>query len=496
MSANQLRTKSALDVSPEALNKISEQATKLVFDYFQNITERGVVAKNHAGKTTSEIDARLELEGVPLEKLIDECQTMYDLSRHNGHPRFFGYVASPSTPIGAYADLIASALNANITCWRSGPAGTEIEKMVVAWLGSLIGYHDHAHGLLTSGGSMANLTALLIANRRKAANDLARVGLWNSGPPMTVYASDEVHMSIGKAADILGFGRDHVRGVKCDDRLRIDVRHLRERITDDLATGLRPFCVVASAGTTNTGAVDPLREVAAVAREFDLWFHVDGAYGAPGVLDPRKKDLFAGLDLADSVSLDPHKWLYVPVDAGCLLFRDEATAKAAFNTDEADYIKVHGLVDDETFAYWDYGVELSRRFRALKVWLTLRYYGVRKIAEAISGDIALAEYFGEVVEHADDFELLAPVELSICCFRYVPPGLKQGDRPSADVDAELNRLNERILAAIQKGGRAYVSNATVNGRFALRACITNFRTTKTDIDETIKVVREAAHGTL
>ena len=496
MSTNQLRTKSALDVSPEALNEISEQATRLVFDYFQHITERGVVAKNHAGKTKSEINARLELEGVPLEKLIDECQTMIDLSRHNGHPRFFGYVASPSTPIGAYADLIASALNANITCWRSGPAGTEIEKMVVAWLGSLIGYHDHAHGLLTSGGSMANLIALLVANRRKAGNDVARVGLWNSGPPMTVYASDEVHMSIAKAADILGFGRDQVRGVKCDDRLRIDVRHLRERITDDLAAGLRPFCVIASAGTTNTGAVDPLKDVAAVAREFDLWFHVDGAYGAPGVLDPRKKDLFAGLGLADSVSLDPHKWLYVPVDAGCLLFRDEATAKAAFNTDEADYIKVHGLVDDETFAYWDYGVELSRRFRALKVWLTLRYYGIRRIAEAISGDIALAEYFGEVVEHADDFELLAPVELSICCFRYVPPGLKRADRPSADVDAELNRLNERILAAIQKGGRAYVSNATVNGRFALRACITNFRTTKADIDEAIEVVREAAHGTL
>ena len=303
-------------------------------------------------------------------------------------------------------------------------------------------------------------------------------------------------MSIAKAADILGFGRDHVRGVKCDDRLRIDVRHLRERITDDLAAGLRPFCVVASAGTTNTGAVDPLKDVAGVAREFDLWFHVDGAYGAPGVLDPRKKDLFAGLGLADSVSLDPHKWLYVPVDAGCLLFRDEATAKAAFNTDEADYIKVHGLVDDETFAYWDYGVELSRRFRALKVWLTLRYYGIRRIAEAISGDIALAEYFGEVVEDADDFELLAPVELSICCFRYVPPSLKRADRPSADVDAELNRLNERILAAIQKGGRAYVSNATVNGRFALRACITNFRTTKADIDETIEVIREAAHDTL
>jgi aromatic-L-amino-acid decarboxylase len=270
--------------------------------------------------------------------------------------------------------------------------------------------------------------------------------------------------------------------VRTNERQRIDVVDLRRRIDSDLKEGFRPFCVVASAGTVNTGVVDPLNEVAAVAREFDLWFHVDGAYGAPGILDDGKKDLFKGLDLADSVSLDPHKWLYVPVDAGCLLFRDEATAKAAFNTEDADYIKVHGLSDDETFAYWDYGVELSRRFRALKVWLTLRYYGVRRIAEAISEDIALAAYLGELVEESEDFELLSPVELSICCFRYVPP---QGD-------FDLDQLNATVLAAVQKGGRADVSNATVQGRFALRACITNFRTTKSDIDETLKVIREAA----
>jgi aromatic-L-amino-acid/L-tryptophan decarboxylase len=481
---NRLRTISALDVSPEALNEISAEATRLVFDYFMNVAERDVMSKNYAGKTASEVDAKLESEGVPLEKLIDECRTVFDLSRHNGHPRFFGYVASPSTPIGAYADLIASSLNANITCWRSGPAGTEIEKIVIRWLGSLIRYDDDARGLLTSGGSMANMIALLVASRRKSAVDTAQKGLWNAGPPLTVYCSDEVHMSIAKAADILGFGRDHVRIVKTDERNRMDVVALRSRIETDLKEGVRPFCVVASAGTVNTGAVDPLRSVAAVAREFDLWFHVDGAYGAPGVLDPGKKELFAGLELADSVSLDPHKWLYVPVDAGCLLFRDEAIAKAAFNTEDADYIKVHGLADDETFAYWDYGVELSRRFRALKVWLTLRYYGVRRIAEAISEDIALAEYLGDLVEQADDFELLSPVELSICCFRYVPEHLRNRT-------LELDQLNEQILATVQKGGRAYVSNATVNGRFALRACITNFRTTKADIDLTLEIVREA-----
>lgn len=493
-----LRSQSALDVSHEDLNEITRQATRLVLDYFDSVGERDVVATNNsAGKTAREIDAHLADDPVPLGKLLDECRAIINLSRHNGHPRFFGYVASPSTPIGAYADLITSALNANITCWRSGPAGTEIEKMVVAWLGALIGYDREAKGLLTSGGSMANLIAVLVACRRKSGADTARKGLWNSGSPMTLYTSEEVHMSIAKAADILGFGRDQVRAVGCDDRLRLNVTALRERIESDIREGLRPFCVVASAGTVNTGAVDPLRKVAAVAREFDLWFHVDGAYGAPGVLDQAKASLFEGLELADSVSLDPHKWLYVPVDAGCLLFRDEATVKAAFNTEEADYIKVHGLANDETFAYWDYGIELSRRFRALKVWLTLRYYGVKRIAAAISEDIALAEYFGEVVTEADDLELLAPVELSICCFRYVPAELRRRLSPASkgeltEIDQNLNALNEKILSAIQKGGRAYVSNATVNGRFALRACITNFRTTKADIDETIVVVRSAA----
>lgn len=492
-----LRNKSSLDVSAQQLKDISEQAMELVADYFANVSERGVVAQNYAGKTASKVDAQLPTDGISLEKLIDECRTVFGLSRHNGHPRFFGYVASPATPIGAYADLIASALNANITCWRSGPAGTEIEQMVVAWLGELIHYDKNAHGLLMSGGSMANMIALLVASRRKTGGETGRKGLWNSGPPLTVYASEEVHVSIAKAADILGFGRDQVRAVSCDERFRIDIRALREAIDADLDQGLRPFCVVASAGTVNTGAVDGLTDVAAVAADFDLWFHVDGAYGAPGILDPRKAHLFAGIELADSLSLDPHKWLYVPIDAGCLLFRNQAAAKGAFSTAEADYIKVHGLSDAEAFAYWDYGLELSRRFRALKVWLTLRYYGVRRIAEAIAEDIALAEYLGEVVDQADDFELLAPVELSICCFRYVPMEVKkrmhEATKTELDqINCELDHLNEQILAIVQKGGRAYISNATVHHRFALRACITNFRTTQTDIDETVAVVRDAA----
>lgn len=483
-----LRMHSSLDVTETSLQELSAHATHLVFEYLTTINERAVRAENHAGKTLAAIDTALSTEGRPLDQLIAECRTIMDLSRHNGHPRFFGYVASPSTPVGAYADLIASALNANITCWRSGPAGTELERMVVRWLGALIDYDRDAKGLLTSGGSMANMIALLIAHRRKSGANTSRHGLWNSGPPMSLYASAEVHMSIAKAADILGFGRDQVRVIACDKQQRMRVDLLRQKIESDRREGFRPFCVVGSAGTVNTGVVDPLTEIAEIAAEFDLWFHVDGAYGAPACLDERKKHLFAGLERADSVSLDPHKWLYVPVDAGCLLFRDADAARAAFSTEDADYIRTHGYTAEEAFAFWDYGVELSRRFRALKVWMTLQYYGSRRIAEAISEDIELAAYLGEVISNAEDFELLAPAELSICCFRYVP------ERGMSD--AELDRLNERIMEIVQKGGLAYLSNATVNGKFALRACVTNFRTTKADIDETVAVLREAAEKVL
>ncbi len=488
--------KSSLDISDEAMRALSSQVCQLVTEYFAKISSLPVFPQTFGGKTIQQIGSQLSLEGEPLEKLIADCRAITEGTRHNGHPRFFGYVASPSTPAGAFADLIASSLNANVTAWRSAPAATEIERTVVRWLGALIGYDDDAHGLLMSGGSMANLIALLIAHRAKTNHDVARKGLWDAGPPMTIYVSDQIHMSIPKAADVLGLGRDQVRVLQSDDHFRMDVKRLREKIEDDRRNGLKPFCVVASAGTVNVGAVDPLTEIADVAEEFGLWFHIDGAYGAPGALDKRKHSLFAGLARADSVSLDAHKWLYVPLDAGCLLFRDEKTARAAFSADDADYIKVHEQ-DDEAFAFWDFGVELSRRFRALKIWLTLQYYGLNRIAAAITEDNSLCEYLAQSVEEAEDFELLAPVELSICCFRYLPKEFRSrlasatpADR--AELEIELDDLNTRIMLTVQRGGQAYLSNATVRGKFALRACITNFHTTRTDIDKTLEIIREAA----
>jgi aromatic-L-amino-acid decarboxylase len=492
---------SSLEISEAAMQELSSQVTQLVTDYFSQVSNFPVFPETYAGKTLGRIGAALPMEGEPLEQLLKDCRAILEGSRHNGHPRFFGYVASPSTPPGAFADLIASTMNSNVTSWRSGPAATEVERTVVGWLGRLIGYGDDSAGLLTSGGSMANLTALLIAHRAKSDPHVASTGLWNSRAAMTLYASDQIHMSIPKAADILGLGREQVRLVTSDDSFRMNVQALRRSIFKDLESGLKPFCVVASAGTVNTGAVDPLDEIADVAREFDLWLHVDGAYGALSALDETKRPLFRGLARANSVSLDPHKWLYVPIDSGCLLFRDEAQARAAFSFDEADYIKVHEQTSDESFAFWNYGPELSRRFRALKIWLTLRYYGVRRIAEAISEDNALAAYLGQCVEQAPDFELLARPELSICCFRYIPKYLQsKSGNPVHDQhsdtdfarDAALDQLNTKIMNAVQRGGRAYLSSATLRGRFALRACVTNFRTTRAHIDETLEIIREAA----
>jgi aromatic-L-amino-acid decarboxylase len=477
----------SLDISAVELQELSSRVTKLVTGYLSAIPDLPVFPDTSGGKTIAALGASLPLAGATLDQLLADCETIILNSRHNGHPRFFGYVASPANAPAAFADLIASALNINVTSWRSGPSATEIERTVVNWLATLIGYANDAlpaHGLLTSGGSMANLTALMIAHRDKAAN-ASSAGLWNSAP-MTIYASDQIHMSIPKAADILGLGRAQVRLVPTADDFRMNIPLLRQTIAEDLHRGLKPFCVVASAGTVNTGAVDGLREIAAIAKEFDLWFHIDGAYGALAALDPARRHLFEGLSAADSISLDPHKWLYVPIDSGCLLFRDPRRAHAAFSFDGADYIKVHEQSTDEAFAFWNYGPELSRRFRALKIWLTLRYYGTQRIGRAISEDMDLAAYLAERIEAAPDFELLSAPVLSICCFRFVPQATP------ASNDIELDQLNTNIMNAVQRGGRAYLSSATIAGKFALRVCITNFRTSRRDIDETLEVIRDAA----
>jgi glutamate/tyrosine decarboxylase-like PLP-dependent enzyme len=415
----------------------------------------------------------LPIEGEPLADLLEACRRVLDAGRRTG-PGFLGYVHSPPSPVGVAADLLASAADQNVTGWRSAPAATEVERTTVRWLGALVGFADDATGLLLGGGSMANLTALLIALRAATEPQSDRRLL-------RAYASEEIHFSVAKAADVLGAG---LRYVAVDADQRIDVAELRSAIAEDRRAGLRPFCLIGSAGTVSTGAVDPLGELAAVAAEAGLWFHVDGAYGALAAVDPGTRPLFAGIELADSLALDPHKWLYVPVDCGALLVRDPTTPARAFGAGAGDYVRVLSDQEAEAFAFWDHGLELSRRFRALKVWMTLRYYGARRIAAVIAEDIAVADHLADLVRADEDLELLAGPGLSICCFRHRPAGLPE---------AELDPHNERLLAALQRDRRVYVSNARVGGRLALRACITNFRTTRGDAERLVETVRVLGH---
>jgi aromatic-L-amino-acid decarboxylase len=506
-----------LDLPPEELHELAQAFYRMALEHIASPAALPVFPDTSAARLNALFRKSLPVEGVGLQSLERDCAEVIRHSRQNGHPRMFGYVASPAAPVGAIVSLLAAALNTNVTAWRSAPAPTEIERTVVGWLAEMVGFasgkgDDAGGGLLTSGGSMANLNALFIAHRtharlrddtRAGLRDASRAGLWNAGAPMTVYASDQVHLSIPKAADILGLGREQVRVLPSDAGFRLDVRLLRERIEADVRAGLRPFCVVASAGTVSSGAVDPLGEVARIAREHSLWFHVDGAYGALAASAAGKRALFDGLAQADSVSLDPHKWLYAPLDCGCLLLREPERARAAFAGTEEGYIKVFEREEDEAFAFWDYGVELSRPFRALKVWAMLSYYGARRIGESIAEDCALAEYLAERVCDAEDFELLAPVTLGICCFRYVTAGARRelaeagaGDADAAAArertNARLDELNARLMQRVQRGGEAYLSNADLRGRFALRVSITNFRTTRRDIDITLEAVRRAA----
>jgi aromatic-L-amino-acid decarboxylase len=411
-------------------------------------------------------------EGESVEDLLAACAAVLAAGRRTT-PAFFGYVQSPPAPVGMAADLLASAADQNLTSWRSGPAAAAVEHQTLRWLGEFVGFDAAATGILVSGGSAANLTALLVALRVATGPDADRRA-------MRVYASAETHFSVAKAAAALGVG---FRRVAVDRDRRVDPDALEAAIASDRAAGLSPVCVVANAGTTSTGAVDPLDAIAGVAAEAGVWLHVDGAYGAPAAADPASRPLFAGLERADSLCLDAHKWLYAPVDCSALLLHDAAATARAFGAGADDYVRVLASQPAETFAFWDHGLELTRRFRALKLWAALRFHGARGLAAAIAEDIRLAAHLAGLVAAAEDFELLAGPGLSICCFRHAPPHLGE---------AELDAHNERILHALQRDGRVYLSNATVDGSFALRACITNFRTTRADVERVLDVVRELA----
>ncbi|HZO22171.1 MAG TPA: pyridoxal-dependent decarboxylase [Steroidobacteraceae bacterium] len=461
-----------LSVSSQEFRELATRVVELAAQFYGRLEDLPAYPQTTGMQTLQAFGGPLPAAGMGAAAL-EALERVVQLSRPPG-PRFFGYVLGSGEPVAALGDLLASVINQNLTAWRSAPAGVAIERIVVGWIAEAIGC-PHLTGSLCGGGSTANLMALAMAREaRLPANE-------RGARPGTVYVSSEAHMSMAKAVGLLGLGRDNMRIVPVDERLRMQVGALEHLIEADRATGRELVAVVASAGTVSTGAIDPLQAIAAVCERHGLWMHVDGAYGAAAALACPEK--FAGLERADSLSLDLHKWLYQPVDCGLLLFRDPARARAAFAY-TGDYARVLEGESIEGLAIFEESLELSRRFRALKVWLSLRYHGVQAFREAIRADLDHAAQLSLRIGECPELELLAPTDLSAVCFRY------RGDGGAQDLD----RLNGAILKRVIDNGRVYLSNATVFGKVALRACFVNHRTRAADVAEIVSEVLQAGRA--
>ncbi|HKR85056.1 MAG TPA: aspartate aminotransferase family protein [Terriglobales bacterium] len=414
--------------------------------------------------------------------LENAAELLFAHSLFNGHPRFFGYITAPPAPIGILGDFLAAALNSNVGAWTLSPAATEVESQTIRWIAELIHYPVNCGGLLVSGGNMANFICFLAARTAKAGWDVRKQGLWeNSGRRLRAYCSSETHTWMQKATDLGGIGTESIRWIATDSKLRMDVPALHRQIEADRAAGDVPFLVVGTAGSVSTGTVDPLPEICALCKQYGLWFHVDGAYGGFAAAVSHAHDDLRGLGLADSVAVDPHKWLYAPLEAGCALVRDPEMLRAAFA-----YHPPYYHFEEKVTNYFDCGPQNSRGFRALKVWLALKQVGGEGYRNMIAEDIRLSQAMALAVSRHQELQLMTQ-ELSITTFRYVPRDLR-GRLGEAEVELHLDRLNRELLDRLQRGGEIFISNAVVGGRYLLRACIVNFHTTHADVEAVPNIV--------
>jgi glutamate/tyrosine decarboxylase-like PLP-dependent enzyme len=454
-----------LEISPEEFHDIILEVGELATEFLRALPTARAYPEVTGAQTAQTFGGPAPEEGLGSESLAALANVLALCRPPTG--RFFGYVLGSGDPVGAAADLLASVMNNNVTAWRSSPSAATIEQTVVSWIAQAIGCRGF-HGSLCGGGSSANLMALTMAREAKLpANE-------TGAQPGIVYASSEVHMSMPKALAMLGLGRQNLRLIPVDADFRINFEALRAAIVEDRKEGKRAIAIVANAGTVNTGAIDDFTAIAAIAREHNLWFHIDGAYGALAALAAPEK--FRGIELADSLSLDPHKWLYQPLDCGMLLYRDPAIARRTFAY-SGDYTKVLNADPIESFAFFEESMELSRRFRALKLWLSIRYHGLAAFRAAIQNDFDHAQLLADLIRREPRLELLAPVTLSAVCFR-----LKAHD----------NDFNTQVLKRVIARGHVYLSNATIRDHFALRACFVNHRTTDADVQAIVEEVLAAS----
>ena len=469
-----------LAMQPEEFRALGYQLVDRIAAFLDSLPDRRVTPGESPLDVRQALGAERPLPqrgANPALLLNHAADLLFEHSLFNGHPRFWGYITSSAAPIGALGDLLAAAVNPNVGAWLLSPMASEIEAQTIRWIAEMLSYPPDCAGLFVSGGNMANLVCFLAARQAKAGWNVRTEGMRHGR--LRVYCSKETHTWIQKAADISGLGTDAIRWIPTDRELQMNIAALNKQISIDLEAGDKPFLVVGTAGSVSTGAIDPLPELAAICREFNLWFHVDGAYGGLAAVLPDAPAAFAGLREADSVAVDPHKWLYAPLEAGCALVRNPEHLREAFA-----YHPPYYHFGTEAINYFDFGPQNSRGFRALKVWLALQQVGRDGYVQMLSDDIRLSrELFERVAKHP---ALQAFTQsLSITTFRYVPTDL---DLASEEVSRYLDELNRELLTRLQNGGEVYLSNAVIDGQFALRACIVNFRTSLADVEALLPLV--------
>lgn len=483
-----------LDMDPVEFRKLGYRVIDMIAEYYSGIDKLRVFPASTSEEVEKVFEEPLPLRGQAADAIVEEWQSkVLPYATHLGSPRYFGFVNGSGTMIGTLAEALAASVNMNSGGWKAAPSATEIERRSIAWMAEMIGYPTQCGGLFTSGGTMANFTALQTALRNLAPFDTTAKGLQEKPFPgkFRVYMSDhEGHISIVRVVDLLNLGRDCIRLVKSHEDFSMDTDDLRQKIEEDLSRGDFPLCVVAQVGSINVGVIDPLEEIAKICHEKKIWFHADGACGAVGAILPEKKEQYRGLELADSVTLDPHKWLYIPYDCGCVLVRDPEKLRRSFSL-QAPYLR--GTLPSEYTGlyYLDYGPEMSRAFKALKVWMSLKHFGTQGYRKLLSQNVKCVEHLHERVIQDPDFEQLHKPNLLMYCYRYAPLKLKhKWQHDPEKLDQQLDMLNQQMVDEIQLSGTAFIMSSRMRGRVVIRLSVCSHRTTPGDIDVVFSKLKE------
>jgi len=476
-----------IELDPEEFREIGHRLVDDVAELLATIRTRPLTLGESASDVRAALGAASPLpeEGTDAGTVLREAtDLLMDHSLYNSHPRFFGYITAGAAPIGILGDMLASAINPNVGSWTLSPMATEIEAQAVRWIADLVGFPGEGGGVLVSGGNVANMLGFWAARAARVGWDVREHGMRAKGArDLRVYGSKGMHTWIEKATDLSGLGAGSIRWIDTDADGRLDVRALRAQIDADVASNAVPMLVVGTGGSVSTGVVDPLPALREICDEYGIWFHVDGAYGAFAAAAAAAPPELRGLALADSVAVDPHKWLYAPLEAGCTLVRDPEALLAAFSYRPEYYHFAEGVQN-----FFEHGIQNSRGFRALKVWLVLRQAGRAGYRRMIDQDIELARRFHGIATEHPELEAFTHA-LSITTYRFVPTDLAERTGEEA-VAPYLNELNERLLGRIEKSGRAFVSNAVLDGTFALRMCVVNFRTALEDVEALAEITAE------